>query len=230
MNANPGATTETEMWKRAVETCQPLTIRYPGGELIYQGESYAAGVYLISSGLVSEGCSPQHTSAEESLAEILGPGELIGIEVLCESLGNLHMASARAIIETELLFFERSRFAALIDKETKLKDYCLTRLTQRLYSLKRVASCSGSSVSFRMAQILAECAGKTGYDGSETQRRLPYRQMRAALSRLMGISALRVDRVMARLPEASIDNETILVSLDALRHRLSSTGAEDKKD
>ena len=229
MNANSRITTETEMWMHAAELCHPLTIRYPDGELIYQEESYAAGIYLVSTGLVSESYSLQYAPAQDSITEIIGRGEPIGLEVLSERLRDLHVASARAIVETELLFFERSAFTALINKEAQFKDYFLNHLIQRLYSLKRAASCCGTSPSVRIAQIIAECATKTGYDSSERQRSLPYRQMRAALSRLIGISALKVDRIMARLPGVSIKDETILVSLDALRYRLS-TGTEDKKD
>jgi len=111
--------TETSLatWNRVIETYAPLHVRYPPGELIYKAGSYAAGTYLVSDGFVSEYNMPQKGRPEKSLLEILGPGDLIGLEVFLGGRTELHLSCARAITETELFFFERAAFMKLIEEE-----------------------------------------------------------------------------------------------------------------
>jgi len=204
-------------WQRIIKTYSPLNVRYPEGELIYPVGAYAAGAYLIASGLVSDQSRPQTKRRRHPPLEILGPGNLIGLEILLRDSGGLHLSCARAVSETELFFFEREMFLNMLREEDEVKCHCLQRLAQRLYSLKeRTSSLSYASVREQMCRLLLELAENYGEMNEGGISLLPSEITQATLAQLLGVSNATVMRVAASLPEVSISGR-IALSPEALR-------------
>ncbi|MCK4394082.1 Crp/Fnr family transcriptional regulator [Candidatus Bipolaricaulota bacterium] len=215
--------TSLATWNRVIEIYAPLHVRYPLGELIYKAGSYAAGTYLVSSGFVSEYNMPQKGRPEKSLLEILGPGDLIGLEVFLGGRTELHLSCARAITETELFFFERAAFMKLIEEEETIKSYCLSCLSHRFYSLKQGAfSPSNTPLEERVGRLLLGLAEKSGEHGEEGTVFLSPEVTRATLSQLLGVSTAKVDRAIAALPQISQVGEQMALSPESLRCWLAS--------
>lgn len=217
--------TETSLttWSRVIETHAPLHVRYPSGELIYKAGSYAAGTYLVSSGFVSEYNMLQKRRPKKSLLEILGPGDLIGLEVFLGGRNDLHLSCARTITEAELFFFERAAFMKLIEEEEAIESYCLSYLSHRFYSLKQEAfSASNTPLEERVGRLLLGLAEKSGEHGEEGTVFLSPEVTRATLSQLLGVSTAKVDRAIAALPQVSQVGERMVLSPEAFRCWLAS--------
>jgi len=95
-------------WEAAVCGVDTLHIRYAPGELVCSHGSYVAGLHLILSGVVSQ-ASPR-PSGSPCRPDLLGVGDLIGIEVLADARNEIARSACLAITEVELLFFERRAF------------------------------------------------------------------------------------------------------------------------
>ncbi|MCX6095704.1 MAG: Crp/Fnr family transcriptional regulator [Candidatus Bipolaricaulota bacterium] len=211
-------------WKRAVETYKPLHVRYPHGELVFQIGTYAAGTYLVSAGLVSDRCAAQGERHRTPPIEILGPGDLIGLEVLLDRHRDLHLSCARAVTDAELFFFERELFLQVLEQEAGIERYCLAYLARRFYSMKqRTGLLFTSRVEERLAQLLLDLAERCGerLDGENVT--LPCEITLPILAQLLGRSAARVGRATESLPGISQQGERLVVSSDALRAHLAET-------
>lgn len=95
-------------WEGAVCESDTLHIRYEPNELICQRGSYVAGIQLVLSGVASEFL--QMPNESRSRPDLLGSGDLIGIEVLAETASETSGSACAAITGVELLFFERRAF------------------------------------------------------------------------------------------------------------------------
>jgi CRP-like cAMP-binding protein len=142
-NTSQKRMTEQVDWNRISEIYSPLHVRYPQGELIYQAGTYAAGSYLIADGLVSDQCTSSSTPRQLSPLEILGPGNLVGLEVLLDPPSDLHLSCARAVTETNLFFFKRELFLEILGEEDEVRRHCIQGLAKRFYSLKQQPAHSG---------------------------------------------------------------------------------------
>jgi CRP-like cAMP-binding protein len=208
-------------WSRVIETYRPLHVRYPHGELVFQAGTYAAGTYLISAGLVSDRSLTLGEGHRNPPLEILGPGDLIGLEGLLDGHHDLHLSGARAVTDAELFFFERDLFLEVLDKEETIERYCLARLARRFYSLKqRTGSLFTSRVEERLGQLLLDLADECGERLDEETTALPGEITLPILAQLMGRSAARVARALGSLPGVSQDDRRLVVSSGTLRANL----------
>jgi CRP-like cAMP-binding protein len=209
-------------WSQAVESYSPLTIRYPPAELIYQAETYAAGVYLVVQGLVSNRLPVQTSGQKLPVLEVLGPGDLIGLDALLNHHGTLHLASAHSITEIVVHFFERDVFLKMLIDEPSICLHCLDHLNHRFHILMRLSSLSLSAPLEKrlcgLLLILAERFGKPQDDGS-TQ--LPIGITCDHLPELLAASRRQVRKVLSCLPEIRQAREHLIVSVEALQRRLA---------
>ena len=216
-------------WDRIIETYNPLHIRYPDGELIYQAETYAAGAYLIGVGLVSDRCSSRNDGSQNPPAELLGPGDLIGLEILLEGHNELHLSCARTVTETELFFFERELFLSMLEEEDEISRSCMSYLSHRFYSLKRwVSSFFNSTTEERLCRLLLNLAERFGERNDEGMILLPTEIKRATFPELLGRSRSEVSRAISSLPNISVIDERITISLENLRQWLVTTEASER--
>lgn len=203
-------------WKQLIDSNAPLHVRYPEGELIYQVGTYAAGVYLITRGFVSDHCTTQKKDRYLSTSEILGPGELIGLAILLQGSDKLHISRARAITETELCFFEKESFFKMAQEQTIVKDYCIDCLARRLYSIKR-RSCptDHKTPAEQMYQLLLELAQKHGEYSEKGLILLPTEITEAVLAQLLGISNTKLSRIITSVTWVSLLGERLALLPEA---------------
>lgn len=209
-------------WRRVIETYRPLHVRYPHGELVFQAGTYAAGTYLIFAGLVSDRCAVPDEGHRAASMEILGPGDLIGLEALLDGRHDLHLSGARAVTDAELFFFERDLFLQVLDKEEAIERYCLARLARRFYALKqRTGSLFTSRVEARLGRLLLDLADECGERLDEETIALPGEITLPILAQLLGRSAARVTRALALLPGITQNEKRLVVSPETLRSDLA---------
>ncbi len=209
-------------WRPVIETYRPLHVRYPHGELIFQAGTYAAGTYLIFAGLVSDRATAPGEGRRTPPIEILGPGDLIGLEALLDGRQDLHLSGARAVTDAELFFFERDLFLEVLDKEEVIERYCLACLARRFYALKqRTGSLFTSRVEERLGELLLDLADECGERLDEGTIALPCEITLPILGQLLGRSAARVTRALGALPGVSQNDRRLVVSPEALHGDLA---------
>ena len=212
-------------WDRGTEIYRPLRISYPAGELVYKTGSYAAGVYLISGGLVSDHCPVENGETKKLPIEILGPGDLIGLEIFLEDQNGVHLSCAHAVTDTVLRFFQRETFLKMLQAEQEMTRYCLKYLSRRFYYLKQWRSAFFNlPLETRLARVLLTLVEKCA-DGQQEAVALPPEITKAMLSQLLGVSTAKVSKALASLPEISLHKQGILVSSAPLQLRLASASS-----
>ena len=204
-------------WKEAIYIYKPLHVRYRPGELIYQTGTYAAGVYLIAHGLVTDQCVTKNNNRHTRLLEIFGPGDLIGLDILIKDFGGLYVGCARTIIETDLYFFEKNKFLDLMQEQMMVKDYCIDLLLHRLYSIKQHVSLVGrKALVQQMRCLLLSLAQKCGEITEGTAVLLPPEIKPPVLAFLLGISNAKASRVLNSLSGVSLIEGRIALFPSAL--------------
>ena len=150
-------------WNSGMESHSSLHIRYPPNELIYQAETYAAGVSVIEQGFVANHQPIQPNDQRIPLLEVLGTGDLIGLDALRRHGGRLHLSSARAVGEVEVRFFERDLFLRMLDNEPALCRYCFHQLNLRFHNLgKGIFFSIGASLEEALCRFFLDLADRFG--------------------------------------------------------------------
>lgn len=117
-------------WEALFHSYPLLRIRYAPGEMICQAGSYVAGVHLIVEGVVSDMMLTM--DGERRDCDILGTGDLIGLEVLESHSDGLSISLCRALTAVELLFIEKNQLELALDDNPELQRalfrYALSRV------------------------------------------------------------------------------------------------------
>jgi len=88
-----------------------LRTRYGEDELIAQEGSYASGIYIVKSGLVSIGKYSSKGRGKRCL-RFLAVGEMFGLEAVFLEREAINVQFAKTLIDSTLVFFERSNILA----------------------------------------------------------------------------------------------------------------------
>ncbi|MGB2982869.1 MAG: Crp/Fnr family transcriptional regulator [Candidatus Bipolaricaulia bacterium] len=212
---------ERSDWANAFSGSGALHIRYARGEMICQIGSYAAGVYLVRRGIVSESLGGEGGTGPSGAFEILGPGDLIGLEVLLGRGEALHAACSRAIADVELAFLARVAFADAVDQDVDLRWRLLAHLAVRHLSVRRALSRSRSSTKERLCHLLLDLGHKLGRVTNGEEVQLPMELDLRTLTDLLGISTSQVRRARDSLPSLHEEDGRIHFSSEALTDQLS---------
>jgi len=200
-------------WESAVDDSDTLHIRYSRGELICQWGSYVAGIHLVLAGVVSEACSTSAVSTGRS--DLLGAGDLIGIEMLADGSIETSSAAYAAVTDVELLFFERSAFNEQLQRNSSLShrilQYLASRHIRQLGGVWR--ACSDSEALVHLLLRLDEL-------GEESDRPepavLPEAIELRTLQSLSGLTGRRFRRAWDAIDTLDISDSQITFSRDAL--------------
>jgi len=194
----------------------PLHIRYARGELMVQSGTYAAGIALIVSGIVQESYASDHDGDHEA-TEILGPGDLIGFEVLLDGPHALHQTTARALTSVRLAFLERSTLQRALCEDSAIRNYVLMRLSTRVLSLKASLARAHAPLGSRLLWLLLELGKKSGQEISGDRMTLPPEIDRRVIADLLDVSTRRLSRIWKDLVVCGKQGKTPQIALSRLR-------------
>jgi CRP-like cAMP-binding protein len=182
-----------------------LPVRFEEGELIAQEGSYASGIFIVHSGLVSIGKYASH-GGEKRCLRFLAVGEMFGLEAVFLEREPINVQFAKALVETKLLFFERSNILAFSKGHPWLfADLCrwLSREVIMLeFKLTREAV---ESMDRNLALLLIALAKKYGErsdDGTDIAIDLPV--SRQTLAEMLGVSIETLMRGLKRFRELGL--------------------------
>jgi len=214
---------------KEIETLQEISlgVHYDAGELIAQEGAYAAGVYIIQDGLISIG---KYASKgwEKRIFRFLAPGEIFGLEVTFLERDPVNVQFAKAIVESSLVFFERSNILAYSREHPRLfADLCrwLSREVIMLeFKLTREAV---ESIDRNLALLLIALANKYGTKNGRTVLLDPP-VTRQTLAEMIGVSIETLMRVLKRFRTRGLiktaQSRITIIDMDSLveRARISS--------
>ena len=90
-----------------------IVVSHHQGDLIFQDGAFAAGVYLVSEGLVMVG---GYAPDEPRAVALAGPGDLLGLEAWGSPAPPRYEGFARALSATTLLFATSDAWARALDR------------------------------------------------------------------------------------------------------------------
>jgi len=182
-----------------------LSVHFGEGELIAQEGSYASGIYIVRSGLVSIGKYASH-GREKRYLRFLAIGEMFGLEAIFLEREPVNVQFAKTIVESDLFFFERSNILGFSKDHPRLfADLCrwLSREVIMLeFKLTREAV---ESMDRNLALLLIALANKYGEktsDGTAMQIDLPV--SRQTLAEILGVSVETLTRGLKRFRELNL--------------------------
>lgn len=115
-----------------------LLVPHRAGDLIFQDGAFAAGIYLVSKGLVMVG---GYVPDEPRAVAVAGRGDLLGLEAWRSMIPPRYEGFARALTETELLFATADAWSRALDRppfrELVLATLADLILDQRTLALHR---------------------------------------------------------------------------------------------
>ena len=199
-----------------------LHVHYDEDELIAQEGSYASGVYVVRSGLVSIG---KYASKgwEKRVLRFLAVGEMFGVEPVFLEREPINAEFAKAIVESSLVFFERSNILAFSKQHPRLfADLCrwLSREVIMLeFKLTREAV---ESMDRNLALLLMALANKYGEKSAEgIVLDLPI--SRQTMAEMLGISIETLMRALKRFRErnliATSQSQITIIDFESLKER-----------
>jgi len=177
-----------------------LRTRYEENELIAQEGSYASGIYIVQSGLVSIGKYSIKGRGRRCL-RFLAVGEMFGLEAVFLDREPVNVQFAKTLIESTLVFFERSNLLAFSkDHPLIFKDFSrwLSREVIMLeFKLTREAV---ESVDRNLALLLLALGNKYGVreqDALHLELPIP----RQTMAEMLGVSVETLMRGLKRFRE-----------------------------
>lgn len=189
--------------------------RYGKGTTVFHEGDPGIGFYMVASGKVK--IFKTSFDGKEQILHIFGPGEPFGEVPVFH--GSPFPANAETLAESELLFFPRAEFVALI---TATPSLALNMLAVLALRLRRFAA---QIENLSLKEVPARLAAHLSYLMDEQQRddRVVLDIPKGQLASLLGTSSETLSRIFARMSDEGlirVEGKTIVI-LDApgLRER-----------
>jgi len=203
-----------------------LPVHYDEGELIVQEGSYAAGVYIVQSGLVSIG---KYASKgwEKRVLRFLAVGEMFGLEAVFLEREPINVQFAKALVESTLLFFERSNILAFSKGHPLMFADLCRWLSREVIMLEfKLTRAAVESIDRNLALLLIALAHKYGEkDKARIVLDLPI--SRQTIAEMLGVSIETLMRVLKRFRERNLITTSqsliTIVDMDNLAERARTT-------
>jgi CRP-like cAMP-binding protein len=195
-----------------------LRTQYGDNELIAQEGSYASGIYIVESGLLSIGKYSSRGRSKRCL-RFLAVGEMFGLEAVFLEREAINVQFAKTLVESSVVFFERSNILGF-SKDHPLLFKDLSRwLAREVIMLEfKLTRETVESMDRNLALILLALGNKYGIrDGKTLTLDLPI--PRQTLAEMLGVSVETLMRGLKRFRQLGLlGSEYGKISiLDALR-------------
>jgi len=177
-----------------------LQIRYEQDELIAQEGSYASGIYIVRNGLVSIGKYSSRGWDRRRL-RFLAVGEMFGLEAIFLERDPINVQFAKAIVESTLVFFERSNILAFSRENPWIfRDLCRWLAREVIFLEFKLTREAVESNDRNLALLLLALGNKYGIrDGEVVRVDLPI--SRQTMAEMLGVSVETLLRGLRRFRE-----------------------------
>jgi CRP-like cAMP-binding protein len=174
-------------------------------------------MHLIVSGVVSDIVPSK--KGEQSHCDVLGPGDLIGLEILKNSRDALSTSLCRAITGVELLFVERSQLESALDDNPALQRSVLGYTIGR-YLLVRGDLRSEEAAEARLSRLLLRLGESCGRPTDDGGIILPSEITLRTLGELLGMSSRMLRQARQTIQSLRTDASGIDFRLDEVRRTI----------
>jgi len=180
---------------------RPLRVRYAQDELISQGGTFAAGLYLIRRGLVDESIQDPRIASDIAQHNLLSTNDFIGLEVFLNPKEDLYQTSCRALTDTELLFIERTALYNALAQDLRLHRHVLAALAGRHFALQRSSWRQSAPPRERLRSLLLDIVASIGEQdlSGDGSCRLPAVLSQRILAQLANLSPRQLRRTCEML-------------------------------
>lgn len=185
----------------AVDRQTSLHVRYSAGEMVCQTDSYVAGVHIIHCGAVSD--RVVHPGSKACPSCILGPGDLLGMEVLLARGGTVASSQLRALTDTELHFLQAEEFRRMLAEDAVLAHEVIGCIASQYFRMQQVMLHAGSDEA-ALGHLLVQLAWACGCIMDDQRVILPHQIDRALLCELAGLTPRRLRRVLSAIPSLTL--------------------------
>jgi len=177
-----------------------LTTRYGDNELIAQEGSYASGVYIVRSGLVSIG-KYSSKGRDKRCLRFLAVGEMFGLEAVFLEREAVNVQFAKTLIESTLIFFERSNILAFTKDHPRIfKDLCRWLSREVIMLEFKLTRETVESLDRNLALLLLALGNKYGVlEQDALHLELPV--SRQTMAEMLGVSVETLMRGLKRFRE-----------------------------
>jgi len=184
------------------------------GEMIFFDGEAGRGFYLVVSGRVK--VYKASAEGKEQILHVVGPGESIGAVAVFS--GKSYPANAQAILKSRLLFFPRTRFAALLAANPELAMNLLAVFAARLREFAaKIETLSLKEMPGRLAAYLLEHSDK-----QQTLDEVRLEVSKSQLADILGTAPESLSRTFANMTKWK------LIKVDGAQIRLlDRSGLQD---
>jgi len=201
-----------------------LSVRYATNELICQAGSYAAGIYLVTAGIVHESYVGPMCEQPEVSTGLLGEPALLGCELLLPAGDTqLHSVSYRALTEVSLLFLEQSMFESAVEEDMLLRRFLTMHLVRHTQDLLRALWRSQLGAEGRLRELLKDLT-PLAHPAAHKQLELPAEIDVRQLASLAHVSPRKTKQLCQTIPGLEWSGEQFRLDWDKLSgspHKLS---------
>ena len=192
----------------------PLHVRYARDELLCREGTFVAGLQLITEGIVLETSGDATPRGGSRAAELLGPGDAIGLEVTLSVPEELSFSSYRALTEVHLLFVDRPALDEALRSDARLAVTLIGSLSARHFRLRDALARSSLPPTSRLRSALLDAASVCGATAAEeTLAALPPEIDLRVLGDLARLSPTQVRRGIQELTGVQAQNGQIALSV-----------------
>ncbi len=198
-----------------LEELSPLHVRYAPGELICREGTFVAGIQLITQGLVVETCGETTQRSAGGAIELLGAGDVIGVEAVLSVPEDLYLSSDRSLTEVHLLFVDRPALDEALANDPHLAATLIGSLSMRHFRLRSALLRSSLSPTARLRSALLDAASIRGVAAAEDRpMSLPPEIDLRVLGDLARLSPTQVRRGIQEFPSVQIQDGQITFSFE----------------